>query len=150
MGDMTMKLRHSHIAVRSSLAFLAAGVKANVAEGEDDLGKYRYFDLIISHEDNASQCIRFASHVGDQMVHMLAERIDLVSDLAAALFAVGISSKDALSISTDKNGLPVRNAGEIHERMAAMSMSPKSGPDSLKIEAGHNGRNRTLPRVAMH
>jgi hypothetical protein len=145
-----MKLRHSHIAVRETLGSLAQSVKAELSEGVDDLGKYRYFDLIIAHEDNSSQYIRFASHVGDQMVHLLAEKIDMVSDLAAALFAVGVSSKATLSISTDQDGRPLRSANEIRERIAAMSLTPKSGPDSLTIQAAHNGLHRSLPRVAMH
>jgi hypothetical protein len=147
---MALKLRHSHIAIRRTLGSLAQAINAVISDGEDDLGKYRYFDLTVSHEDGNDQQIRFASHVGDQMVHMLAERIDMVSDLAAALFAVGVGSRVALSISVSQEGQPARSADEIKERIAAMSMSTKSGHQSLEIVAGHDGRHPTLPRVAMH
>lgn len=147
---MALQMRHSHIAVRKALKPLARAVGAGILDGEDDLGRYRYFDLVVSHEDQSSQRIRFASHSGDRMVHLLAERIDMVSDLAAALFAVGIRGSAALSISTDREGRPVRSVDVIEDRIAAMSVSPGSGIDSLQITAGHDGRNPTLPRVAMH
>jgi hypothetical protein len=146
---MEMSLRHSHIAVRRSLKTLARAVGAAVAEDRDDLGSYRYFDLVISHEDGSSQRIRFASHIGDQMVHVLAERVDAVSDLAAALFAAGVSSKSELSISVDQNGKVVRSADEIRERMAAMSRSEKGNGDYIEL-AQSDGKLESVPTIAMH
>lgn len=147
---MIFQLRHSHIAVRRPIGSLARIVNAELSVGEDDPGKYKYFDLIVSHEDRSSQHIRFASHHGDRMVHLLAERIDLTSDLAAALFAVGVKSATALSISTDQNGHPVRSADVVLDRITAMSMSSESGNDRLEIVVGHSGRHPSLPRISMH
>lgn len=132
---MNLPLRHSHIAVRKPLGSLARSVGADISTGEDDLGEFRYFDLIVSHEDGGNQRIRFASHAGDRMVHLLAEKIDAASDLAAALFAAGMDSKAALSISTDHAGAPLRNAAEITGRMAAMSktLSPETGGMDLVL-----------------
>ncbi|WP_420409717.1 hypothetical protein [Hoeflea sp.] len=145
-----MSLKHSHIAVRRALKTLARAVGAAVAGDRDDLGPYRYFDLVISHEDGDSQRIRFASHAGDQMVHVLAERIDLVSDLAAALFAVGVGSKSELSISVDQEGKPVRSADEIRERIATMSHSEKGNGDYIELAQQSDGNLETVPTIAMH
>lgn len=130
-------LRHSHIAIREALDSLAEVVHAEISSGEDDLGAYRYFDLEVSHEDGAHQRIRFASRSGDKMVHLLAEKIAQVSDLAAALFAVGVRADKELSISTDQAGQPARNALEIADSIAAMSSDAVDSSDGLRIIDHH-------------
>lgn len=137
-----MKLRHSHIAVRAALDDLARTVGADVLAGEDDFGTYHYFDLAIAHHDESNHALRFASHEGDRMVHLLAERIHDVDDLALALFAVGMTSDAALSISTDQEGRPVRSASEISEHIGALSRFP--GDETLEIVAGDEDHETTL------
>lgn len=136
---MNLPLRHSHIAVRASLASLAKAAGSAIADGEDDVGRYRFFDLMIGREDDAEQRIRFAAHDGDTMVHLLAERIQDTSDLAAALFNAGVRSQAELSISTDQNGLPLRDATDIHDRISALwksSASRLQGPSTGRTPVG--------------
>lgn len=157
---MKTGLRHTHIAVRRPLGTLARALSAPVASGSDDLGNYRFFDLNIVHEDGGGQSVRFASHAGDSMVHLLAEDINAVSDLAAALFAVGIGSQVKLSISADQEGRPLRNLAAIRERIAAMSASNRSQQTKpnlrwatsspVEIVHGQTNGGLTKPEVILH
>ncbi len=134
---MDMKLRHSHIAVRAGLDELARTVGADILSGEDDFGRYHYFDVAIAHRGVDNHVMRFAAHDGDRMVHLLAERIQEVDDLALALCAVGMTGSEALSISTDQDGRPVRSAGEISEHIGALSRFAAAG--ALEIMSGGEG-----------
>jgi hypothetical protein len=116
---MNHPIRHSHIAVRGDLFSLANMAGAVASSGEDELGPYSFFDLQVSGTDGSDQRIRFAAHEGDSMVHLLAERIENVDDLASALVHAGIRDVSALSISTNQKGMPLRDAKEISDCMAA-------------------------------
>lgn len=119
---MTYPLRHSHVAVRGSLASLAEAVPSDIAHGEDDLGPYDFFDLIIVNtEDGGRQRIRFAAHVCDEMVHVLAENIHKTDDLVCALAVTGVADDADISISTDQNGKALRSRDELRDRLAVAS-----------------------------
>lgn len=116
---MTYPLRHSHVAVRGSLASLAEAVPSDISHGEDDFGPYDFFDLIIFNtEEGGAQRIRFAAHVCDEMVHVLAENIHKMDDLACALAAAGVADDADISISTDQNGKALRSRDELRDRLA--------------------------------
>jgi hypothetical protein len=131
---MNHPLRHSHIAVRGSLSSLATAVPSAVRHGEDDLGRYRFFDLMIGSGVGGGQRVRFAAHDGDEMVHVLAEHIGNADDLAAALAIVGLDDRADLSMSTDQHGAPLRDADEIRVRLAAASRA--TGIAGQKIGQG--------------
>lgn len=84
------------------------------------------------------------------MVHLLAEKIGWVSDLAAALYAVGASDKEALSISTNHQGVPLRSLAELCERIAAMSAKSASEAEKLTIRPSHRGPRHTPTKIALH
>lgn len=118
---MTMPLRHSHVAVRGSISSLARAAKKVLSEGEDDFGRYRFFDLMISPRHGEPQRVRFAAHEGDRMVHVLAEDIENTTDLARALSRVGIRKQEELSISTNQDDQPLRDARELFDRIQTVS-----------------------------
>ncbi|MDN2581536.1 hypothetical protein [Aquibium sp. ELW1220] len=141
---MNHPLRHSHIAVRGSLSALATAVPSAVAHGEDDLGRYHFFDLMIGSVGNG-QRVRFAAHDGDEMVHVLAEHIGNTDDLATALAIVGLDDRADLSISTDQHGAPLRDAGEIRDRLAAASTA--TGTAGPKIGRGYPARQAPVRKA---
>ena len=113
---MKYALRHSHIAVRAELPSLAKAAGATILTGEDELGAYSFFDMIVTDLLDRELRVRFASHDGDSMVHLLAERMDephASFALARALVYAGVSDKAKLSISTDNQGVPLRDEDEI-------------------------------------
>lgn len=120
----------------------AAGVP-RVHSGDDDLGPYSFFDLTVTDKDDVEQHVRFAAHDGDSMVHVLAERIDKVSDLAAALVHAGVTSQSGLSISTDQTGAPLRDEKEIRDHISAISdASSAKVPEAKKKAAGRKRSER--------
>lgn len=147
-------LRHSHIAIRKALPSLASAVNTEISSGEDDLGLFSYFDIDVFHRDGGHQRVRFASHDGDRMVHLLAEHIEKVSDLAAALLAVGVGRSDKLSISTDHKDMPVRSERDIRnhmDRIADTVEINEKGADAVQTRT--NRRKTTgpipLPRISV-
>lgn len=125
---MAEGLRLAHIAVLQPLSELAAACRGRVRDGHDDLGHFSYFDLTATPDDGAEQTIRFASHDNDMMAHILAERIDAVDEIAAALTAANVRTADHLSISTDQDGNPLRSLDEL---LRALERARKFGETAV-------------------
>ncbi len=132
-------LRHSHIAVKANLIDLAKTANARPERGVDDLGSYLYFDLTVSNEDGAEQLVRFAAHDGDRMVHLLAQQVDSISDIAQALSFVGIETIEKLAVSTDQNGVALRDARflqEVWDRQQKPSIGSRQFRHKYKLSRG--------------
>lgn len=117
---MNPLLQHSHVAVYGNLRALVKAANTRLQFDEDDLGPYSFFELTVRDKIGSEQRVRFASHEGDSMVHLLVERIDEVDGLVRALANVGITQASKLSISTDPRGNPLRNIEDIRVRLLAV------------------------------
>lgn len=137
---MSHALRHSHVAVYGDVGTLAQAAGTHPQFAEDDLGPYSFFDLIV-RRSGGSQRVRFASHDGDSMVHVLAEQTDQVRDLARALAKVGITRRSKLSISTDPSGNPLRDEQEIKDKIPVRIYGPVKAREVQKIS-----KNRLLAK----
>lgn len=114
---MSYPLRHSHIAIRETLLVLAKAAHARIESGEDDIGTFHFFDMTV-REGTASQTVRFASHEGDAMVHLLAEQSDDLAALVVALRQVGVDQNSDLSISRDQYGSFLRDLDILRAQLA--------------------------------
>jgi ribosomal protein S19 len=140
---MTLPLRHSHVAVRGSIATLARAARKVVRESEDDFGRFRFFDLMVLSGEGEPQQIRFAVHDGDQMVHVLAERIEATGDLAEALLRTGVRERSQLSISTDPDDRPLRDIDEMEQSIVEAAASRRINARRVRSKlqrAGGSGK----------
>ena len=127
---MDYPLRHSHIAIRTTLACLAEAACATISAGDDEFGRYHFFDLMVA-EGEGPQRVRFATHPGDAMVHLLAERISDLETLSSALRLVGVDAQADLSVSRDQDGRPLRDIAAL--KASLKSTEPPLSPFSTAM-----------------
>lgn len=118
---MKHSLLHSRIAVRRALGTLARQAGAMTPHGPDDRVSFESFDLRGLHAAGCRRKVRFASHSGDAMVHLLAEDAVQASDLATALHAFGVFGATSLSVSSDRMTRRHNCESELTKRLAAKS-----------------------------